>query len=208
MITGMAQAQVTRTPSSPADAAGVPIADYLALGSDQAAEVIDGELIMMSPQKVENTDIAHELVFSIEAFIHGKKLGRVYTEATYALDINERKGRVRGSLVPDVSFLSQKKYEEQIKKYGKRDFFRLAPEFVIEVVSEDDRYSEINRKVALYLQYGTQLVWVIDPQQGNARVITPDQPAGQIMAHDSTLSGEPVLPGWSIRLSELLGGDQ
>ena len=48
------------------------------------------------------------------------------------------------------------------------------------------------------------LVRVIDPQQGNARVITPEQLAGVIMGEEATLSGEPVLPGWSIQLSALL----
>src|SRR5262249_28496152 len=107
-------------------------------------------------------------------------------------------------LIPDVLFISNDRYQQQLTAYGKQDFLRVAPEFVVEVVSPDDKYSLITRKVALYIQYGTQLVWVIDPQQSNARVITPEQPAGIIMGEDVTLSGEPVLPGWSIQLRALL----
>jgi Uma2 family endonuclease len=108
-------------------------------------------------------------------------------------------------VVPGVLFISRDRYDEQLRKYGEQDFLRVTPEFVIEILSEDDKYTQVNKKVALYLRYGTQLVWVIDPQQRNARVITPEQPAGVIVGEEATLSGEPVLPGWSIRLKELLG---
>lgn len=204
----MAEARITRDPTYQVNPPGIALDEYLALGSDQNAEVVDGELIMMSPQKLQNSEIAHALIFSIETFIRGKNLGKVFTELTYAPDIDDRKRRIRGSLVPDVLFISNDRYQQQVTTYGRKDFLRVAPEFVVEVVSPDDKYSLITRKAALYLQYGTQLVWVIDPQQGNARVITPGQPAGQIMGADTTLPGEPVLPGWSIRLKELLSGDQ
>jgi Uma2 family endonuclease len=202
----MAQAQVTRTPSFHSDSPGVPLDAFIALGTDQVVEVIDGEMVMMSPQKLENTEIAHEIMFSIESLIHGKNLGKVFTEVTYSPDIDDRKRRVRGSLVPDVAFISMERYLEQIKKHGRKEFLRVAPDLVVEIISPDDKYSEISRKVELYLQYGTQLVIIIDPQLRNARVITSDNPSGLIVGEDAILSGEPVLPGWSISLKELLSG--
>lgn len=202
----MAHAHITRSPSIRSEPAGVPLDEFLALGADQDAEVIDGELIMISPQKLKNTLMAFSIAFSIGKFIEGKNLGVVSTEITYAPDIDDRKRRVRGSLVPDVGFISQERYAQQLATYGEDDFLRIAPDLAVEIVSPDDKYSELNRKIELYLQYGTRLLWVIDPKLQHARRITPKNPAGQIVTIDKTLSGDPVLPGWSISLKELLAG--
>lgn len=54
-------------------------------------------------------------------------------------------------------------YKEQTPDREEKPFV-LVPDLAIEIVSKNDRYSDINDKVMLYLADGVRLVWVIDPQ--------------------------------------------
>ncbi len=204
----MAQTQAAHSPPSHPDSPGVPIRQLLEIGTEQAVEVIDGEMIVMTPQKWQNTRIALDLYDALLPLVKEQNLGRLATEATYALDVDEARRRVHGSLVPVLSFISRERYEEAMRTYGEQDFLRIAPDFAVEIVSPDDKYSVINHKVELYLHYGTRLVWIIDPQLRNARIITPDNPAGKLVDDKSTLSTGPVIAGFSIALSTLLDGPQ
>jgi Uma2 family endonuclease len=60
----------------------------------------------------------------------------------------------------------------------------------------------VDRKVREYLDAGTRLVWVVCPEGRYARVFRPDNTTA-IVEHDEPLSGEDVLPGLEIPLSEV-----
>jgi Uma2 family endonuclease len=78
----------------------------------------------------------------------------------------------------------------------------MAPDLVAEILSPDDRPGEVLAKVGEWLDAGVRLVWVIDPERRVATVYRADGGVATV-ACDSTVSGEPVLPGFSFRLSEL-----
>ena len=61
---------------------------------------------------------------------------------------------------PDVSFVSRERAEATAEERG---FFPGAPDLAVEVISPNDRYSEIEEKVSDWLRAGTQMVVVIDP---------------------------------------------
>jgi len=65
------------------------------------------------------------------------------------------------------------------------------------------RQGRARQKVQEYLDAGTQLVWVVFPEQRRIRVHTaPD--AVHWLGEDDTLSGEPILPGFSCSVREVL----
>jgi len=202
----MAQAHIAHPPPAPPVSPGVPIKRLLEIGAEQAVEVIDGEMIMMSPQKWQNTRIALDLYDALLPLVKRGNLGRLATEATYALDVDEKRRRVSGSLVPDLSFISRERYKEAMRVYGEQDFLRIVPDFAVEIVSPDDKYTVVNRKVELYLKHGAWLVWVIDPQLRNARIATPDNPGGQMVDDTAILTTDPLIAGFSISLSTLIDG--
>ena len=80
------------------------------------------------------------------------------------------------------------------------------PDIAVEVKSPTNTLAELRRKAAIYLQHGTQLVWIIIPDQRSAEVCRLDA-SGEIqtefMGEDGKLSGEPVLPGFRLELSTL-----
>jgi Uma2 family endonuclease len=57
--------------------------------------------------------------------------------------------------------------------------------------------------VSDFLEAGTRLVWVVDPLKRSARVYRADGGVDEVDA-DGRLSGEDVIPGLTIPLSEMV----
>lgn len=188
----------------PVKAKPITLAEYSAMGGDHPVEIVDGEVVILSPAKRIQSVIEHTLFRSLDAYVLSHDLGEAWIETTFVLDVEAGTNWVKGSRVPDVAFVSKQKLAEHQTQYGDSDDpFRLVPEIAVEVVSPNDFYSEINKKVSDYLYYGVQLVWVIDPQLKTVRVHTPADPDGHTLHAAETLTGAPILPDWSIPLADL-----
>ncbi|MGH7645260.1 MAG: Uma2 family endonuclease, partial [Gemmatimonadales bacterium] len=79
----------------------------------------------------------------------------------------------------------------------------LAPDLAVEVLSPGDRPGELLAKVADWLNAGSRLVWVVDPERRHAVVYRADGTETLVGADDS-LSGEDVVPGFSCPLASIL----
>ena len=103
---------------------------------------------------------------------------------------------VRG---PDASFVRRERIPDPIP----RGFARFAPDLAIEVLSPSNRPGEVLEKVGDYLNAGTLVVWVIDPDRRQARVYRADGTMVTVTENEP-LDGEDVLPGFTCVLSEVL----
>ena len=79
----------------------------------------------------------------------------------------------------------------------------LAPDLAVEVLGEGNTKSEMARKVREYFEAGVVMVWLIDPKKRTARVYSNVEKSVLVRA-DQALDGGDVLPGFVIRLSDLL----
>jgi Uma2 family endonuclease len=78
----------------------------------------------------------------------------------------------------------------------------LAPDLAVEVLSEGNTRSEMERKLRDYFFSGVRLVWFLDPRIRSATVFTsPDQATE--LAEGDPLEGGDVLPGLSIPLVQV-----
>ncbi len=68
--------------------------------------------------------------------------------------------------VPDVCVYLGAEPDEQV--------FRTPPFLVIEILSPDDRASDVQEKIDDYLGFGVPFVWVIDPRTRRGYVHTPE----------------------------------
>jgi Uma2 family endonuclease len=73
----------------------------------------------------------------------------------------------------------------------------------VEVLSPHDQPGETLVKVGDWLEAGTRLVWVINPERRLARVYRHDGSETSIN-ETGELDGEDVLPGFSCRLISVL----
>ena len=99
---------------------------------------------------------------------------------------------------PDVAFVRA----ERIPPGGVKGFFQGPPDIAVEVVSPNDRASEVMAKAQDWLQAGCPLVWVVDPE---TRTISVYRSRSEIsvLNETDTLTGGDVLPGFSVAVAEI-----
>ncbi len=106
-------------------------------------------------------------------------------------------GATRG---PDAAWVSNAQWATLSAEQRKR-FPPLCPDFVVELLSESDTVSLIDTKLLEYRANGCRLGWLIDPRTEEARVYRADGSVEIIHGFDQLLTGEDVLPGFSVSLT-------
>ncbi len=66
--------------------------------------------------------------------------------------------------------------------------------------------SEVHEKLAGYFAVGVNIVWVVDPQLQQIHVFRALDDVS-LLTKEDTLTGEDVLPGFTLPLTELLDHD-
>jgi Uma2 family endonuclease len=163
-----------------------------AIGGWGRYELVRGRLISLSPTSGPHGKTENRVAHWITSFVDETGLGEVYVGETGFL-IAHDPDTVRGA---DVAFLT-KEHAAQVPATG---YVPFAPDLVVEVVSPDDRWSEVQGKVNEWLAAGTRLVWVFDPQRKSIDAYTPERHWS--LKEGDALTGEDVLPGFSVALSK------
>jgi len=154
-----------------------------------------GRLLISEPLSTKHGRIQASLAYFITDHVRRNGLGAVFGQDT-GFQIESSPDTVRG---PDVAFVRR----ERAAEIPRRGYAALAPDFVAEILSPEDRPGEYLAKVAQWLDAGTRLLWVIDPQRAEAHVHRPDGSL-TIVGADGELDGEAALPGFSCPLAEVL----
>ena len=163
--------------------------------NDYRYELVQGELRQMELSDRQHGRIAAQIGSCLGAFVANNGLGETYAAGTGFI-IDTAPDTVRA---PDVSFVARERAEATAEERG---FFPGAPDLAVEVISPNDRYSEVEEKVSDWLRAGTQMVVVIDPLQRTAAVYrAPDDIC--ILTEGDMLDGGDVVPGWKMALADV-----
>jgi Uma2 family endonuclease len=160
-------------------------------------ELVDGE-IRVSPAGGRHGQITLELGARILAHARTNRLGIVVDSST-GFRLPGRKPGEQDVRSPDLGFVATGRLPRDQAPVG---FIELAPDLAVEVLSPDDRRREVLEKVGEFLDAGTRLVWVLDPEKRVAAVYRSLTDIRQLGENDS-LDGEDVLPGFSCPLREM-----
>ncbi len=156
-------------------------------------ELIRGELIQMPPASHLHSTLAAWIVTVLNMHVRPQQLGHVTgADGGYILSRNPDV-----VVAPDAAFVLSDRLPDEIPTY-----LELAPDLAVEVVSPSDRMNDVSEKVKLYLDAGTQIVWVVQPSLQTVTVYHPDRTARTFTAADH-LDGGDVLPGFQLSLAEL-----
>jgi Uma2 family endonuclease len=81
-------------------------------------------------------------------------------------------------------------------------FEGVAPDIVVEVISPSDRPGEVLAKAAEWRRGGAKIVWLVDPEAERVLVLQAGRDLRAVQSSE-LLTAEPVLPGFSVLVSEL-----
>lgn len=161
------------------------------------AEIVNGEIVLMSPTGAAPSYAASEIFVSLRDYSRQKKFGHAVTDnAAFVVNLPNRK-----SFSPDAAFYAG--------KWTGMKFFEGAPVFAVEVRSEGDYGAAaevaIAQKRADYFAAGTLVVWDVnllsDDVIKSYRAGAPDKP--RIFRRGEIADAEPAVPGWSMRVDDL-----
>jgi len=173
------------------------IEDLYHVHEDGKAEIVDGELVLMSPIGDLPSTAAFEIAVSLRAYARRTRIGRAYADnAAFIVNLPNRR-----SFSPDAAFYIGP------RTGGK--FLEGAPIFAAEVRSEGDygRRAEhtMASKRADYFAASTLVVWDVDVLRDQVvrcyRADDPDHP--RVFQRGEVADAEPALAGWTMPVEDL-----
>ena len=99
---------------------------------------------------------------------------------------------------PDGAWIPLSRWQELTQKQ-KEKFIPLCPNFVIELRSPTDKLIDVQNKMQEYLDNGTELGWLINPQDQQVEIYRQNQGI-EVLDQPDFLSGEEVLPNFQLDL--------
>jgi Uma2 family endonuclease len=104
-------------------------------------------------------------------------------------------GEIRRPLVPDVAYVSNERLSDQ-----ELEVPPLSPNVAVEILSPDDRRTDIDDKIATYLRAGSSLVIVVDPKK---RIVELHDPNRIAALDESAAIEHAALPGFRFAVRDL-----
>ncbi|MBO1349580.1 MAG: Uma2 family endonuclease [Hormoscilla sp. GUM202] len=157
-----------------------------------------GELIVNPPTGWETGERNFSLIGQFYRwFEENENLGKAFDSSTGFILPNG------ANRAPDVSWVSRERWDA-LTPEQKGTFANICPDFVVELRSSSDRVQSLQTKMSEYIENGTRLGWLIDPQQGQVEIYRPGL-AVEVLSNPTELSGEDVLPGFRLNLRRMWG---
>lgn len=157
-------------------------------------ELIDGEIVVMSPSSNRNPKIAATIARLIGNYVAENDLGDV-TGADGGYIISND-----AVLSPDAAFIA--KEHIPIEDFV---FYPVPPDLAVEVISPSESRPKVREKTRKYLEAGTQIVWNVYPDEQTVDRVTLAE-GGQLLIKEyksgETIDATPAVPGFTVPVAE------
>ena len=165
-------------------------------GSPKRYELVDGKLEVLSVSYLSSF-VATTICTLLREFVRANNLGWVASEGTSLQCFPQHPDRVRK---PDVCFhrLDRLSREQAVTE----GHLTVVPDLVVEVISPHDRAYRVTEKLDEWRGAGVPLVWLV---YLNLQAVFAYHARGEVkeLRNTDTLTGDPVLPGFAVPVSEL-----
>jgi Uma2 family endonuclease len=170
------------------------LTDELPREPETPYEIIDGEIVEKPMSSYDNV-MGGDLHTFISNYSREHGLGRGVIEVLFDFPnlTNNRR--------PDVAFVSYSRWPKN-RRVPRVNAWPVVPELAVEVISPFDYMNDVLEKVAEYFSAGVTLVWLVLPLQEQVYVYKSRSDV-RIVNRSEELTGEPVLPGFRLPLSDL-----
>ncbi len=158
-----------------------------------ASEYFENKIYQKPMPQGEHSRIQLSLSLAITQVAEPAKLAMAFPELRCTFE-----GR---SLVPDIAVFEWQRIPRQPN--GRiQNKFEIAPDWVIEIVSPNQFSSILIRKILFCLNHGTQLGWLVDPQDESVITFQPNQQP-EVRYNSDPLPVLNVLTDWQFSAKDL-----
>ncbi|MDJ0579263.1 Uma2 family endonuclease [Crocosphaera sp.] len=153
---------MVQTPSK-----SLTLAEFLQLPEQKPArEYINGQIIDKPMPQGKHSAIQGEFTATINSIIKPKRIARAFPELRCTF--GDR------SIVPDIVVMTWDHIPRD--ENGEiANVFPIAPDWTIEILSPDQSQTKVTKNILYCLQYGTQMGWLIDPDEQTIFIYRPKQ---------------------------------
>jgi Uma2 family endonuclease len=150
---------------------------------------------IMPPTNSETGNYNAELIVELGIWNRQYKLGKIFDSSTGF--------KLPGGAIyaPDLAWISQNRWDA-LPASDRQGFAPIAPDFVLELRSPDQNFSDLKNKMEDYIAAGCRLAWLIDPQARKTWVYAENGDI-QTIPFEELLSGGTVLTGFALRLADV-----
>ena len=173
-------------------------AELYRLGDIGPAELINGEIVTHMPTGHPHGFIENIIGALLFIYLQTNRIGRALT-GEVGIITKRRPYTVRAA---DVAYISH----ARLSQTSADGYLDVAPELVVEIMSPGNVWSEVQEKLAEYFALGVQLVWVVDPRLEQIHVYRALEMV-RLLHKADTLTGEDVLPGFQVTLTEIFDAE-
>ena len=153
---------MVQSPSRP-----IALEEFLQLPETKpASEYIDGQIIQKPMPQGKHSTIQTEFSTTVNVLLKPQHIARAFSELRCTFG-----GR---SIVPDVSVFTWKRIPRD-QNGEVSNTFPMAPDWTIEVLSPDQSQTKVTKNILHCLNHGTQMGWLIDPDEQTVFVYLPKQ---------------------------------
>jgi Uma2 family endonuclease len=159
-----------------------------------ASEFIDGAIIPKPMPQGEHSTLQLDLATGINVVVKPKKIARSYTELRCTF--GDR------SIVPDISVYQWHRIPRR-EDGGVANVFTVAPDWTIEILSLGQSQTKVIRNILHCLAHGTQMGWLIDPQERVVFTYSQGQLSGLFDTNDAVLPVPEFAKDFRLTVGEL-----
>ena len=159
--------------------------------SQHLCELVDGTLVEKA-MGYKQSVVAVAISTILRVFVLKNQLGLI----SGADGFFQLQSTTRG---PDVAFVHRDRFPQ-----GKLPFEAypsIAPNLVVEVLSEGNTRGEIHRKRLEYFHAGVQLLWIVDLANRTVAIYRTSS-SYRIVGEDDLIHGDEVLPGFECKVQD------
>jgi Uma2 family endonuclease len=154
-----------------------------------------GELIVMPPTGSETGNRNLDISGQLWLWNRQTKLGIAFDSSS---GFQLPNGADRS---PDASWVKLERWQTLTPKQ-QEGFAPLCPDFVVELRSKSDYMEPLREKMREYIANGSRLGWLIDRKNQKVEIYSQNRDV-EILDNPTTLSGEDVLPGFVLDLTDV-----
>ncbi|MDV3002045.1 MAG: hypothetical protein N5P05_003651 [Chroococcopsis gigantea SAG 12.99] len=155
----------------------------------------EGQLVIMPPTGGETGNRNFELYLDLGNWNRRYGLGKAFDSSTgFQLPDGSKRS-------PDVSWITLPRWNSLSLEQRKK-FLPLCPDFVVELVSENDSVENTRLKMQEYIDNGCRLGWLIIPATKTVEIYRQDR-SSEILSSPLSLSGEDVLSEFTLNLETI-----